>query len=99
MTLREFARKFPTFEIPWLFFGDWLGFATPFGIVVKHKTDPFMIEHEYVHIEQWYRYWIIGFIILYIYELVTKGYYNNRFEKEARELSIKRVNKNYTYHE
>lgn len=43
------------------------------------------VRHELAHIEQFRRYGLIRFIFLYLWESVRHGYYNNRFEKEARE--------------
>jgi hypothetical protein len=37
------------------------------------------------HIEQYRRYGIARFIVLYLVESIKKGYYNNRFEIEARK--------------
>ena len=42
------------------------------------------VKHEKCHIEQFRRYGFFRFIILYVWESVRKGYYNNRFEVEAR---------------
>lgn len=44
-----------------------------------------VILHERKHIEQWERYFIIGFIVLYLYHHITKGYWENPLEIEARE--------------
>ena len=48
-----------------------------------------IIGHESVHVEQWRRYgfWGFGFAIRYLYELIVRGYENNRLEVEARERS------------
>jgi hypothetical protein len=43
------------------------------------------INHELKHIEQYKQHGIAGFIGKYLIEWVKKGYYNNRFEVEARE--------------
>ncbi|MBW7914378.1 MAG: DUF4157 domain-containing protein [Taibaiella sp.] len=47
--------------------------------------------HELKHVEQYQRYGIIRFIILYLYETVRKGYRNNKFEVEAREAELKEL--------
>lgn len=40
--------------------------------------------HEMKHLEQFRRYGLVRFIFLYTWESLQKGYYNNRFEVEAR---------------
>lgn len=42
------------------------------------------LRHELKHIEQFHRYGFLPFIFLYLWESVRHGYYNNRFEREAR---------------
>ncbi|MBI3379130.1 hypothetical protein HY029_00040 [Candidatus Gottesmanbacteria bacterium] len=44
------------------------------------------LEHEIIHVKQCERYPVI-FPLLYLYELLTKGVRQNRFEKEAYTLS------------
>jgi len=41
--------------------------------------------HEIMHIEQYRQYGVIKFIFLYTLESIKKGYFQNRFEIEARE--------------
>ena len=41
--------------------------------------------HELKHVEQYQRYGVLRFFLLYLYETIKKGYRNNRFEVEARE--------------
>lgn len=43
------------------------------------------VKHELCHIKQFKEHGYVGFIIKYIWESIRKGYYNNRFEAEARE--------------
>jgi len=43
------------------------------------------VKHELCHIRQFRQYGFFGFIFRYLLESVRKGYYNNRFEIEARE--------------
>ena len=43
------------------------------------------LKHELCHIKQFKEHGNVGFIIKYIWESIRKGYYNNRFEVEARE--------------
>lgn len=42
------------------------------------------VKHELCHIRQYKRYGFIGFITRYLIESLRFGYYNNRFEVEAR---------------
>ncbi len=41
--------------------------------------------HELKHVEQYKQHGYIGFIAKYLTYWVKNGYYNNRFEKEARD--------------
>lgn len=41
--------------------------------------------HELKHVEQYRQHGFAGFLIKYLIEWIRNGYYNNRFEKEARE--------------
>jgi Domain of unknown function (DUF4157) len=40
--------------------------------------------HELKHVEQYRQHGVAGFITKYLMEWTRKGYYNNRFEVEAR---------------
>lgn len=51
------------------------------------------VEHEIIHVKQCERYPVI-FPLLYLYELLTKGVRQNRFEDEAYTLS-KSIYKNH----
>lgn len=73
----------PILVIPWIFFGKWVGFALPFCIVLKTYNEK-MVRHEMCHVKQWWRYWIVGFIFLYLYYTAIYGYYKNPLEMEAR---------------
>jgi hypothetical protein len=42
------------------------------------------VKHELVHVEQFRKYGFLRFIGMYLWESARKGYYNNRFEIEAR---------------
>jgi len=42
------------------------------------------VKHELCHIQQFRQHGHIGFIAKYLLESVRKGYYNNKFEVEAR---------------
>ena len=43
------------------------------------------LKHELCHIRQYKEQGYFGFIIKYLWESLYKGYYNNKFEVEARE--------------
>lgn len=42
------------------------------------------LKHELCHVRQFQQYGYMLFIIKYLWETVKNGYYNNRFEAEAR---------------
>lgn len=42
------------------------------------------LRHELKHVEQQLRYGCLWFVFLYLWESIRHGYYNNRFEQEAR---------------
>lgn len=52
------------------------------------KTDfllqPAWVKHELAHVAQYQRFGVATFLFLYVLEWIKKGYYNNRFEVEAR---------------
>ena len=43
------------------------------------------LRHELCHINQYRRYGFVGFITRYLAECLRNGYYNNKFEVEARK--------------
>lgn len=43
------------------------------------------VKHELCHIEQFKRYGFFNFLVRYLWESAGKGYYNNKYEVEARE--------------
>lgn len=43
------------------------------------------VKHELCHIKQFKQHGYVGFIVKYLWESIRKGYYNNRFEVEARK--------------
>ena len=49
---------------------------------LRHIT---WVKHELKHIEQFREYGTVNFLFRYFYEWLKKGYFNNRFEIEARE--------------
>jgi len=42
------------------------------------------LKHELCHIKQFQQYGFITFIARYLWESINKGYFNNKFEVEAR---------------
>lgn len=44
-----------------------------------------LIMHERKHLEQFLRYWIVGFPFVYYYQVLKYGYYNAPLEVEARK--------------
>lgn len=64
-------------------FGTWIHIS---GVKKKDfLQDKVWVEHEIQHIRQYQQYGFWRFLILYLIESVKYGYYNNRFEVEARE--------------
>ena len=47
-------------------------------------SNPAWVRHELKHVEQYKRYGFFRFLGMYLVESIKKGYYNNRFEQEAR---------------
>ncbi|HRH59964.1 MAG TPA: DUF4157 domain-containing protein [Chitinophagaceae bacterium] len=43
------------------------------------------LRHELTHVEQFKKYGYLSFLFMYFFETLRKGYFNNRFEVEARE--------------
>ena len=43
------------------------------------------LKHELCHIKQFKEHGYVAFILKYVWESIRKGYYNNRFEVEARK--------------
>lgn len=48
-------------------------------------ADKKWICHELTHVKQYREHGFITFIIKYLMESIKHGYYNNKFEREARE--------------
>ena len=47
------------------------------------------VKHEICHLKQFQQHGYVGFILKYIWQTLRKGYYNNKFEVEAREAAEK----------
>jgi hypothetical protein len=43
------------------------------------------VKHEMCHIDQFKKYGYFNFIAKYLIESIRRGYYNNKYEVEARE--------------
>ncbi len=43
------------------------------------------LKHELCHIRQFKQHGYTGFLILYLWESIRRGYYNNKFEVAARK--------------
>jgi len=52
---------------------------------VEFLQDEKWVCHELKHVQQYRQNGFLLFITKYIFESVKKGYYNNKFETEARE--------------
>ena len=48
------------------------------------KKNERWLKHELKHVQQFHEHGFITFIFKYLVESIRNGYYNNRFEKEAR---------------
>lgn len=48
-----------------------------------------LLRHELCHVRQYREHGFAGFLIKYLWESLHKGYYNNRFEVEARKAEEK----------
>ncbi len=44
-----------------------------------------LVKHELCHVRQYQQHGYIGFLVKYLWESIRKGYYNNKFEVEARK--------------
>ncbi len=56
------------------------------GTTKEHfLADERWVKHELCHINQFTQYGYFGFILKYLWESLRVGYYNNKFEVEARE--------------
>jgi len=49
-----------------------------------------LVKHEQKHLEQYKRYWIVGFLPVYIYYSIKYGYWDNPLEIEARKAADRR---------
>src|SRR4051812_3351352 len=49
------------------------------------------VQHELVHVQQFRQYGLVKFLSLYLWESLKNGYYNNKFEVEARKKEIDEI--------
>ena len=49
------------------------------------SLDESVLRHEWVHVGQWHRYGLFGFLVRYVWYHFKYGYAENPFEIEARE--------------
>ncbi|HGX92537.1 MAG TPA: hypothetical protein ENK35_04395 [Candidatus Tenderia sp.] len=68
---------------PWWRERYWGLAIAPF--IFLREDDPRYYRHELTHIRQQYRHFIIWFYIRYLWQLMTRGYWNIDYEVEARE--------------
>ena len=67
---------------------DIAGLALRYGIYLEEGTplNGSVIRHELIHTRQYQRMGsVIGFLWLYLYQCLTRGYYDCDLEKEARK--------------
>lgn len=48
-------------------------------------SNPKWVKHELCHIQQFKDYGYFSFMVKYIWESIRHGYYNNKYEVEARK--------------
>jgi hypothetical protein len=48
-------------------------------------NNPCWVRHEVAHVKQYLKLGLLRFLALYLFETFKKGYYNNRFEMDARQ--------------
>jgi hypothetical protein len=51
--------------------------------------DTCWVKHEMCHIRQFEKHGFVTFICKYLYESMKNGYYNNKYEVEAREAEMR----------
>jgi len=52
------------------------------------RRDKAWWRHELTHIRQFRRYGFLPFLVYYLWESLRHGYYNNKYEVEAREAEL-----------
>tara|TARA_R110000868_G_scaffold15596_3_gene70926 strand:- start:2675 stop:2926 length:252 start_codon:yes stop_codon:yes gene_type:complete len=79
-------------EVVWPVFFFWSKWVEaivlyPFIIYKSEKAVEHHRKHELIHVEQVRRLGWLRFYTSYLYESYKNGYYNNKYEVEARERS------------
>ncbi|MGG9964719.1 DUF4157 domain-containing protein [Ferruginibacter sp. SUN106] len=52
-------------------------------------NNPTWVKHELCHVQQFKQHGFFMFVIKYLYESIKVGYYNNKYEVEARQAENK----------
>lgn len=47
------------------------------------------VKHELCHVKQFHQYGYLKFIVKYLWESIKHGYFNNRYEVEARAAELR----------
>lgn len=53
--------------------------------------DRYWVEHELCHVQQYKDHGLFGFLGKYLIESCRSGYYNNKFEEEARRVGYEKA--------
>lgn len=65
-------------------FLGWTSFWSVVYVLPGHEHNERLLRHERAHLEQIERLGRLRFTVAYLWELVRHGYWNNKFEIEAR---------------
>lgn len=76
----------PVIIAPNLMLPGWDGYALPCCAIVRYDSAP-LIEHEICHVRQWWRYGLVAFPIVYLWQLWHYGYWDAPLEVEARAVA------------
>ena len=77
------------YNLSWLFYGKWWGITLYPFILFKYtraETKDYVLRHELEHMYQVRRYGWWKFYIRWLYQRVTKGYYEIDYEIEAYDI-------------
>lgn len=50
------------------------------------------LKHELCHVRQFEQHGFLAFIIKYLWESIRRGYFNNKYEVEARQAELQHLN-------
>lgn len=56
---------------------------------LEFLRDEKWVKHELEHVEQFRRHGFLPFVVKYFMETLRKGYYNNKYEVEARQAELR----------